>query len=421
MPPRKNKRENENSENENNKKPRKDPPPIIPPITKIVKFNSLDDALSFLSTINKEPPKKVEENIDVFCKNPLCDHDENNNNIVYPTITTINTLDDLILLGKSFHCKKNLEYRGLNLRLLCNIVPSLNELKLMIGIEQIKIQVINQILFFIQGFNSSTKCNKCTDCTYKLPCPINKNEMLHTIVTGPPGVGKTQFSKILGKIYKGLGILENGRFNEVKRSDLIAKYLGQTSHLTQDAIDKAKGGVLFIDEAYSLGHATKDDMYSKECIDTLTYNLSEKRDFLCIIAGYEDALEKCFFNNNEGLKRRFPFKYSFKEYSYLELLEIFESKVKLSNWKIKYIENNDKEMKNEIINLFKGNIKQMPNQAGDIETIFLQCKIIHSKKLPLNSDKFILTNSDIKDGIDCFIKNKESSDIKDDNWKNMFI
>lgn len=420
MPPRKNKRCNNDSDDENpKKKNRTDPSP------KIVKFNSLNDALKFLSEINKINENPEVKNTETeFCMNPLCNHktySEDRQEIKKPTLESINTIDDLIILGKSFYCKKNLEYRGLNLRLLCNIVPALTELNLMIGMTKIKNQIINQILFFIQGFNSSTKCNKCTDCAFNLPCPVNKNEMLHTIVMGPPGVGKTQFSKILGKIYNGLGILENGNFNEVKRSDLIAKYLGQTSHQTQEAINKAKGGVLFIDEAYSLGHATKEDMFSKECIDTLTYNLSEKRDFLCIIAGYEDALEKCFFNNNEGLKRRFPFKYIFEDYSYSELLEIFESKIKLANWKIDYIEKNNKEMKNEIVELFKKNINHMPNQAGDVETIFLQCKISHSRKLPLKDDKFILTNKDIIEGLENFIKNKKSSDIKNERWKDMFI
>jgi hypothetical protein len=428
--PRRNKPDNNSSDEE---PPKKKTKKITPPKKenlkkenpKVVRFDSLGDAIKYLT--ENSPPKINnakqfdEEN---FCKNPLCNHlpyKQDEARIDIPNIATIDSLDDLIVLGKSFYCKKNLEYRGLNLRLLCNIVPALNELNLMIGMQNIKTQVINQILFFIQGFNESTKCNKCIDCVYKLPCPLNKNEMLHTIVTGPPGVGKTQFSKILGKIYKGLGILLNGNFNEVKRSDLIAKYLGQTSHQTQDAINKATGGVLFIDEAYSLGNAQREDIFSKECIDTLTYNLSEKRDFLCIIAGYENALEECFFRTNEGLRRRFPFKYAFEEYSHTELLKIFENKINLSSWKLNYIEKQDKQMEEQIIRLFKENVKNLPNQGGDVESCMLMCKIVHSRKLPKVNERFILTNEDINEGFKSFIKNRANGkEDKDQTWRNMY-
>lgn len=355
-----------------------------------------------------------------FCQNPLCDHKNNSKKFKKLNMTAVKSVDDIIKLGMSFHCKKNLQFNGINLRLLCNIVTALNELNNMVGMQSIKEQIVDQILFFVQGFNNSTSCNKCIDCTYNLPCPYNKNEMLHTIICGPPGVGKTCFGKILGKIYKGLGVLKNGYFHEIKRSDLIAKYLGQTAYKTQDVINKASGGVLFIDEAYSLGNSSKEDIFSKECIDTLTYNLCENREFLCIIAGYTDDLEKCFFSVNPGLKRRFSFRYKMDKYNSSELLSIFENKIYLSNWKILYKNNNDDNMKEDIKNLFDVNYDSFPNQGGDMETLLLQCKIIHSRSLPKSDSKYILTNNDIIKGFELYLKNR---DIKkeDPSWKNMFI
>ena len=118
--------------------------------------------------------------------------------------------------------------------------------------------------------------------------------------------------------------LENDNFITATRSDLVAKYLGQTADKTQKVIDSALGGVLFIDEAYSLGNQEQRDSFSKECIDTINENLTEKKtDFICIIAGYKDEIESCFFSYNSGLERRFPVRFTIEEYKPEELYLIF--------------------------------------------------------------------------------------------------
>ena len=161
---------------------------------------------------------------------------------------------------------------------------------------------MNQIVFFLQGLNQKERCGSCIDCSYNLPCPTNLNDdMLHTVITGSPGTGKTELGKILGKVYKAMGVLSNGTFHIAKRSDLIGRFQGHTAVKTQEFIDKCKGGVMFIDEAYSLGNKEQRDTFSKECIDTINQNLTERRDFLCIIAGYRKELNKCFFAYNPGL------------------------------------------------------------------------------------------------------------------------
>ena len=101
--------------------------------------------------------------------------------------------------------------------------------------------------------------------------------MLHCVITGSPGCGKTTFIEIYAKILTKLGISKYGHIVKVKRSDLIGKYLGHTSVQTQNKINDAKGGILLIDEAYSLGNPEGRDSFSKECIDTLNQALSEDK------------------------------------------------------------------------------------------------------------------------------------------------
>ena len=146
----------------------------------------------------------------------------------------------------------------------------------MIGMESVKQDMVDHILFKIQNLDT-----KNTD-------------MMHTVIQGPPGVGKTEVAKIIGKIYLAMGILKNNKFIKANRSQLIAGYLGQTAKATQKIIDSAIGGILFIDEVYSLGNAEKRDSFAKECIDTINENLTDKKtDFICIIAGYKEEIDSC--------------------------------------------------------------------------------------------------------------------------------
>jgi hypothetical protein len=382
-------------------------------------------------TINKNPNQNKQTKIQ--CNNPKCNHktyEEDSTEVTKSTMKQINDIDDLIELGRTYHCKKNKEYCGLNLKILCNLVTPLMELKNMIGLKNVKTNIVDQILYFLRGYNKNSKCNMCVECAYDLPCPKNQDDMLHTVITGPPGVGKTQLGKVLGKVYKEMGILSKGHFKLVKRSDLIGKYLGHTAAQTQDVINQCAGGVMFIDEAYALGHSEGRDSFSKECLDTLNQNLEEKRDFLCIIAGYKDALEKCFFSMNDGLRRRFTFRYDIEGYSAKELMEIFLLKVKLGGWRMEFdtpeddsestkIKNDRKRIKLE--EYFEENDSNFPNYGGDIETLFLNCKIAHCRKMTLldpqdksnsNSNSNSTYNEkviyleDVKDGMTTFLSSR---------------
>jgi len=276
--------------------------------------------------------------------------------------------------------------------------------------------MVDQILFFLQGFNTSLKCNNCNDCAFELPCVQTNTEMMHTSIIGPAGVGKTSLARIIGKVYKAMGILSKGQFREATRNDFIDKYLGHTADKTQRFIDSCSGGVLFIDEAYALGHKEQRDSFSKEALDTLNKNLSDNRDLLCIIAGYEKDLEECFFSANEGLRRRFTFKYVVEGYDYKELKEMFELKVKLENW---YLDIDD----DELMTFFRNNKDKFPHYGGDIETLFLQCKIAHGKRMPEN--KKYLSFSDIELGFNNFVSNRKHKKLdkkgEEEKRPNMYI
>jgi len=145
----------------------------------------------------------------------------------------------------------------------------------------------------------------------------------HMVFTGHPGTGKTTVARIMAKIYKSLGVVSKGQLVETDRSGLVAGYMGQTALKTAQVIKKAKGGVLFIDEAYSLSSEDGSNDYGKEAIDTLVKGMEDYRDDLVVIvAGYVDEMKK-FINMNPGLRSRFNKYINFANYSAEEMLEIF--------------------------------------------------------------------------------------------------
>lgn len=148
---------------------------------------------------------------------------------------------------------------------------------------------------------------------------------MHLAFTGNPGTGKTTVARIVGRIYKKLGLLSKGHFMEVSRTDLIAGYQGQTAHKVKEVIDKAKGGVLFVDEAYSITENDHSDSYGRECLTELTKALEDYReDLVVIVAGYTEPMKQ-FFESNPGLKSRFNTFIEFDDYKAPELIDILKS------------------------------------------------------------------------------------------------
>ena len=146
---------------------------------------------------------------------------------------------------------------------------------------------------------------------------------LHMVFTGNPGTGKTMMARMMARIYRSLGILSKGQLVEVDRSGLVAGYVGQTALKTQKVIEKAMGGVLFVDEAYALNGKSEND-FGQEAIDTLLKAMEDHRDDLVVIvAGYTDLMDK-FIHSNPGLESRFNRFLLFEDYSQDELMAIFK-------------------------------------------------------------------------------------------------
>ncbi len=195
-------------------------------------------------------------------------------------------------------------------------VPSLNvlmrDLDELIGLEGIKTQIKEHVSYL-----EFLKLRK------RRGVKEDEKIALHSVFTGNPGTGKTTVVKLLGKIYYRMGLLSKGHIHEVDRADLIGKYIGQTAPQVREHIEKARGGVLFIDEAYALARSKDDSMdYGLEAIEILIKEMSDgEGDLAIMVAGYPQEMQT-FMNINPGLKSRFQYHFAFDDYTPDELLKI---------------------------------------------------------------------------------------------------
>ena len=149
---------------------------------------------------------------------------------------------------------------------------------------------------------------------------------------GNPGTGKTTVARLLAKIYHAIGVLSKGQLVEVDRSGLVAGFVGQTAIKANEVIQKALGGVLFIDEAYSLVNQDSPNDFGQEAIEVLLKNMEDHRkDLIVIVAGYTELMEK-FIHSNPGLESRFNKYFYFEDYNGEQLAEIFHSMCKRSGY-----------------------------------------------------------------------------------------
>ena len=188
------------------------------------------------------------------------------------------------------------------------LLEKLNGLIGLAGVKQEVTTLINMI-----------KIKKIRDARGLETASISK----HLVFLGNPGTGKTTVARLLSKIYKQLGVLEKGQLVEVDRAGLVAGYVGQTALKTKEKIDEAMGGILFIDEAYTLAKGGAD--FGQEAIDTILKAMEDNREnFVVIVAGYPDPMEQ-FLGSNPGLKSRFNKNIMFEDYTEDELLCIFNA------------------------------------------------------------------------------------------------
>ena len=358
--------------------------PVKPPI-----FNSRLKLNNYLSLVDRNCPSDNNRDKDII-------HPETSPKVIVKEKVTIsaeiNCLDDLIKLINKYPIVENVEY-NIDMQALHKIKPNLCDLENMIGMHSLKNHIVDQIIFYLQGFHKMG-----AGCDF-----------MHTVIYGPPGTGKTEVAKIIGKIFSRLGVLPKNKFSKVTRADLIAGYLGQTAIKTRDVIKDALGGVLFIDEAYALGNPEKRDSFAKECIDTLCEGLSDHKDkLMVIIAGYEKELKTCFFAYNAGLDSRFTWRFKTDDYKPEELMEIFRKKIMDAGWS-----HDDKALNKQ---WFIENKDYFKYYGRDMETLFAKVKIVHSRRvfcLP-EDQKTIVTMKDMIKGLELYLSNDEVKSRKED-------
>ena len=328
---------------------------------------------------------------------------------------------------------------NIDLKSLSAIREELCAIDAMVGMQKLKCNVVDQLLYFIQelhkGKSSDTPPTEGGgDFTKGIASPSGGDftkgiaspsaggdftkgitlssggggggDFKHTVIYGPPGTGKTEVAKLIGKMYSKIGILsKHNVFKKVTRNDLVAGYLGQTAIKTKAVITESLGGVLFIDEVYALGNADDLDSFSRECIDTLCEALSDHKDnLMVIIAGYEKEIERHFFSANQGLESRFVWRFTIDKYNPTELRDIFCKKVASSGWKIG---NTDVD-----VAWFTKHKDEFSNYGRDMERLFLYVKIAHSKRVfgqPAEQRRK-LNDKDMAAGLETFFANRKKDD-----------
>lgn len=223
--------------------------------------------------------------------------------------------------------------------------------------------------------------------------PVN-DLSLHMVFSGNPGTGKTMIARLMARIYKSLGILSKGHLVEVDRSGLVAGYVGQTAIKTDEVIKKALGGVLFIDEAYTLTTKGGSD-YGQEAVDTLLKAMEDHRDdLIVIVAGYIELMEE-FVHSNPGLESRFNRFLDFKDYTIDEMIAIFEMRCEKSGYTLA---NDARDLLRGLLALLSIDVKSFGNARG-VRNLFERAVSAQANRLaaqtePITKETLMLLTAD---------------------------
>lgn len=228
-----------------------------------------------------------------------------------------------------------------------NILKELNEL---IGLESVK-ELINEIMAYTEIQRRRKIAGLRVD-------PL----VMHMVFKGNPGTGKTTVARLLGRLYKAMGILEKGHLIEIERADLVGEYIGHTAIKVKEQVRNAMGGILFIDEAYSLARGGERD-FGKEAIDALVKAMEDHKDnLILILAGYHEEMEY-FIRANPGLRSRFPINITFEDYTIEQLIEIAELMVERREYEL------SKSAKAKLFNLLALKRRQDGDHSGNARLV----------------------------------------------------
>ena len=363
-------------------------------------FTILDEIMNNRKKVYNMPSITNRQKIENNTKDQT-DNEEDLSIYPYEYIGKPTSITDLINLGKQYKNKLSEKKRySLNIKKLHKLVGPLEELQTMIGLESIKHDIYKQIVYNLLELDDKAK------------------DMWHTVIEGSPGVGKTEIANILAKVYNAFGITKTSKVYSLKRDDLIAGYVGQTALKAREKFNKAKGGVLLLDEAYSLGDKEGKDTFAQQMLDLLNAFLSENPDTVCIVTGYKKALQEQFFSANEGLKRRFSKWFEIGNYSPSDLRLILFKIIKSHSWSYEKEET-------ILLDFFEKNEKYFIFNGGDMLNLFGCAKKSHAMRLleieeeeELNKSRKVISYQDIKNGMELFQKNPEVAD-RIDNKKDI--